>query len=537
MIESIKNSDFDVEDIVTQKWRNISVLSKKSFLWIFIITNIVFLFHTVTFFWGNHDWTLIKNGFGITNDMLKLGRFTSGALQQLMGGDILPIANNLFCFAGFTLAAIYLAKYWKIPQTPITYIMFGLFVIITPYTLPWLWYTKQTTLFWNILFCVLALILSEKYSLIKSIIAISLITFNLGTYASLISTLLIMLLGRILIDIMYEEKSLKMLINSYTNSIINIVIGSVLFLIVLLWLKYTGKMGQGQANTDFISITDLKQKISYLIHIKSIFYTATPYISSKLMFLMTLPVFGVFYIAIKKHVFLKTLIGILLLFICSQMTNLLAKENFNHYTRVEFFSYPFLFAAFIAGCLKYTKSVKSLTIILLTVIIYSCALSDFRFQRVNYLGKMAEMEQYQDIKARIKSNKAFRNKEYILISVGANTKRPLFYHYNKSKGYAGDILKHGTIRNWNETEYYNFSEEKPFIKKSFLLSSKRFMPKDIKTLTEISNFIFQKAKPYPYENSVYIDNKYIYIIYNEQGLKQAKENLREMLKKKGVQYE
>ena len=90
-----KLQDFDLEGIITQKWQAISPISKKSFLWIFLITNIVFLFHTVQYMWGNHDWGLIKWGITVSQD-LWAGRFTSGLVQQFLGGDLIPIANNLF---------------------------------------------------------------------------------------------------------------------------------------------------------------------------------------------------------------------------------------------------------------------------------------------------------------------------------------------------------------------------------------------------------------------------------------------------------
>ena len=527
--------NYDIESMINKKWEHLSPTSKKSFLWIFLITNIVFLFHTVTFFWGNHDWTLIKNGLGATSDMLKLGRFAGGAIQQILGGDILPVANNIFSFIGFSLAAIFLAKYFKIPQTAICYTMFGLFTTTVPYVLPWLWYTKQTTLFWNILFCVWFLILSEKYSLIKSVAAVFLLVFNLGTYASLISTTLIIFLGRILIDILYEEKSLKSLIKDYRNTIINIFLGSIVFCIVLLSLKYLGKIGHGQANTDFISISEVPQKLkSILLCIKETFYYAKPYISKSLLFLMSLPIVATLFIAQKKHVLIKTVIGIILIFICSQITNFLSKQGYYHNMRVDFFSLPFVFSIFIAICLKSEKSIKSIILCLLAVLIYLNVLSDFRFQRVNYLGKLAETEQYQDIKNRIKGSNKIKDKQYILITAGDNAKRMDFYHYNKFKGYAGDVLTHGNVRKWNEKEYYNFYENKQLIKKHFWLDNEKFIPKDTKTLTEIADFILHKAQPYPHKNSVYVDDNYIYIIYNQKGLKRAQKNLYKILKKNNI---
>lgn len=75
--------DFDLEQIIVSRWQNISSLAKKSFLWIFLITNLVFLFHTVMWLWGNHDWSLIKYGM-LTYNMLWCGRYTGGGYTMAL---------------------------------------------------------------------------------------------------------------------------------------------------------------------------------------------------------------------------------------------------------------------------------------------------------------------------------------------------------------------------------------------------------------------------------------------------------------------
>ena len=91
--------NIDLEKIILKAWSSISPCSKKAFFYMFAIINIVFLWHTVTFFFGNHDWEhiqkYIKIGWSLSD-----GRWSAGLLQQYAGGDILPVLNNLFCFSG-----------------------------------------------------------------------------------------------------------------------------------------------------------------------------------------------------------------------------------------------------------------------------------------------------------------------------------------------------------------------------------------------------------------------------------------------------
>ena len=49
-------------------------------------------------------------------------------------------------------------------------------------------------------------------------------------------------------------------------------------------------------------------------------------------------------------------------------------------------------------------------------------------------------------------------------------------------------------------------------------------------LKHIAEFVLNKAQPYPHKNSVYVDDKYIFVIYDENGLNNAKRNIQARLK-------
>ncbi len=114
-IDFTKISNFNLEKFVIDWWKNLDSCAKKSFIWMFSIINIVFLWHTVTFFFGNHDWGHVRYGINIGWSMFD-GRWGAGILQQVVAGEIFPVLNNLFCFSGFCFAMIALAKYWKLPN-------------------------------------------------------------------------------------------------------------------------------------------------------------------------------------------------------------------------------------------------------------------------------------------------------------------------------------------------------------------------------------------------------------------------------------
>lgn len=491
--------------------------------------------------WGNHDWKLIKCGITISQD-LWAGRFTSGLVQQFLGGDLLPIVNNLFCFAGFTFAVIYLAKYWKIPQTPIVYTLFGLFVILMPYTLSWLWYIKQTTLYWNIFFVVYALYISQKKTCIGSIMAIILMVVSLGAYASVISTIAVILLSRVLMDILLEQKSIKELFHIYWRTGINIIVSIVIFKLILTYYESIGRLKHGAYNTDYITISELPQKLkTVLVAVAEMFYVFQPYISTPYKIFITLPMLYVFYVLLKNKP-LKIIQGVLLLIavlISGQLTNLMAKADFSYTVRINFFSQPYIWALFMAIGLRGKKWIRSACLIIMSVALWMNIISDIRYQKVHYLASKAEMPVYADIINRIKQNEKFNpNGSYKIVTSRPLSGRKNLYKYNDIVKTDDSLYYAELIPAWNEKEFYDFFERNSYIEKHIGLAvASHVASLSLSELKHIAGFILNEARPYPHKNSVFVDDKYIYVIYDEDRLNQAKRNIQARLKELEKKHE
>lgn len=530
-----KLQDFDLEEIITKKWQAISPISKKSFLWIFLITNIVFIFHSVQYMWGWDDWILVKNGMRIY-DMLWAGRFTGGLIQQVFGGELLPVINNIFSFTGFTFAVIYLAKYWKVPQTPLSYTLFGLFIILMPYTLSWLWHIKQTSLFWNVFFVIYALYISQKKTYTSSIIAITLIVISLGAYASIISTIAIVLLGRILMDIILEQKSIKELFHTYLRACINIVISIVIFKLILVYYDHAGRLSHGGYNTEYIGLEDLPQKLKIVLRTcVELFYVSQPDMSSNYKYLLMLSFIGAFVVLFKRNcsTIIKSVLLIVCILISSQFTNLMAKTNFSFTSRINFFAQPYIYAVFLAVGLRYANWTKSINLVIMLMALWGNIIQDIRYQKVLYLGGKAEMQVYTDIITRIKQNEHFsNNKYYTLVTTEPLAYRRKFYknRFDRTEGSA----MYPIIPNWASDWFYNFYEANQYIDKYYHLqrnnTSYSIDKLSLPELKHIADFVLNKAQPYPHKNSVYVDDKYIFVIYDEDGLNRAKRYIQVRLK-------
>ena len=92
--------------------------------------------------WGSTDWSAVRTTID-PNESLADGRFSAFWLQQLLfNGKILPVINNFWAFLGLSLAGVFLAIYWNLPQKTSVIVLTGLLLSVNPYTLSWLYSAK-----------------------------------------------------------------------------------------------------------------------------------------------------------------------------------------------------------------------------------------------------------------------------------------------------------------------------------------------------------------------------------------------------------
>ena len=169
--------------------------------WIaFALVNLAFLFYTVNFMFGDHDWNYVR-GASAWNEGAFEGRPLHFVLQAvLFDGQVLPFLNSLFSFAALVLGYILLARYWQVPLTTFNYALFAVFAAVLPYTLVWLYYAKDMLINLSLpLVCVASLLaasaaVSSKRSWLH-VPAMALMLFAFASYAAVINFYAVCLLG------------------------------------------------------------------------------------------------------------------------------------------------------------------------------------------------------------------------------------------------------------------------------------------------------------------------------------------------------
>ena len=522
----------DWKEKICNWWKNISPVDKKSFLWIFVVLNLVFLWHTVSFYWGNHDWEQIKSGVHVFWSLFD-GRWGAGIIQQIFNGDILPVWNNLFCFAGFTFAVILLAKYWELPKNTFIYSIFGLFIVLLPYTLPWLQFVRSETHFWNIFLIVAALVLSSDKNFYKQIIAFLFFYFCLGCYASMISCIMILFLGRCFLDVWFDNKTLSDIIKNRWQTALVILLSFLAFLATWFFMKQFNFIIPMQ-NVSTIALTAIFNKFLNLhISLKNSFLNPCPFIPAFLKLLSGLAIPIVICLMknfSKKSVFLLSVLFICI-FISTQITNILAVGDYSNQIRIDFFAIPYVYALFWAILLKTGKFFENIAILFMFLIILYSGLQDVRSQKVKYLDNLHDIKIYEDIINRIKINPAFDpDKKYNLLILGevtdcCNTTFDIYNHDIENPKILGFNTWAPFISNWNAYEYFNFYEKNPYIDKmNWSDWCNPIKDDEIKTLDY--DYILNKARPYPDKNSTFVDDNVIYIIFDWEELEKFKERIK-----------
>ena len=399
-----------------------------------------------------------------------------------------------------------------------------------PYTMPWLQFVRSETHFWNIFLIVAALMICKYKNIFAYISAFILLYFCLGCYASMISVMMIILLGRCVLDVWFDNKNFTQLIRAHWQTLAIILISFAAYVITFLFMKHAS-LFIDYRTVDTTSINQFLCNFANIGHgINTAFLKTLPYIpiGFKLLLGLAIPfvIFLMYRLQIKRIILLTLLITGLL--ISTQLTDLLSVSDYTKQLRIDFFSMPYVYALFWTILLRTGKCWENLAILFMCISIFYSGLQDIRDQKVKHFDKLSNIRVYEDIINRIKIKPDFNpNKEYFLIFIGNLqdvNKLSTFDIYNSDIHWGNSWVPF--ISSWNADEYFNFYENKPFIKGSYSHLTNPITNNIIENFDK--NYLLNKAKPYPSQDSVHIDKTNIYIIFSQKDLDDINTRIRNL---------
>ncbi len=492
----------------------------------FCLINFVFLFHSLTFMWGNHDIAFVKEELLLTSGMFE-GRFTQFIPYWLLtNGQILPIFNNFLGFSFLTLGLWLLGKYWKIPSSKLNYTLFITFFATEPYTLSWMYFSFITIscLLW-VLVAVLGLYVSEKIytspdKRTLSLIAVFCFYLTLGGYPPIINTFLVCLSARLTIAHIFEEKSLKNLFHIYKYTVITLLIAAILFKLTLKLIT-----PDNVYNLETTPLADLPTKFLSTIQIAfNQFFVTAPFMErgykSLLALMSSCAVIGAFISAKGTANRFMTILFLCATIWSTALTTFLVVPHTEYVSRIDFYGFAFLYAFFLALLLKYKANIsQTLAIIFMCILLPFNTLNDYRALKIWKQGFDAEFQILTRVIERVENHPAFNPKhKYRYYQIGDLSLRPNFY---RSSFQVNDVFLYSLpyLAMWqgaNLMEFYS-----PF---SYIDHETTIFPSDI--TPEVYHFFMEEARPWPHQNAIYVNKDIILVVYNQAGLDDFRQKIR-----------
>ena len=525
--------EVDWAEATAKFYNNIPTIYRKSFWTTFGLINIAFLFHTINFMWGGDDWGAVRYATEL-KDGLSEGRFSAYWLQELLfNGKILPVINNLWAFAGLSLAGILLAYYWNLPKKTSTYVVTSLFFAVNPYTLSWLYFAKNTLgNLWLPAFILSALIMSEKKSdnmnkkYFYNLTAILLTIVSLGTYLPIVSFIAIAVIGKIIISLITEETNFTQTLQTFTQTLSNLLASAMLFAFIIIILQEKNIMADAY-NTQLEDLVVIFAKVpSMLQTMIEQLVVPMPFIdiAYKLFYVIILLV-AIFTIIFKSKSTYNALVSLLLVvfaLVCTKITYLFSIQSLNNpdfVARIDFYSLPIFYTLMLSIILNLANNTQyKYTFIFAVLIVFMSFVRVSYAQKVWKFGWDAETKLAERIITRLEKMPEFNiNKQYKLIQIGEQSLRKNYYVKRNNEYQSNELLNSAYYKEGKGKEAYNFYYQTDFIKEDASLSNL--------TEPQVKEFILNNARPWPAKESIAIINDYIIIILNEDRLAQIRTQL------------
>jgi hypothetical protein len=521
MIKKLENIlNFDLASILKQWYKKADKPLLSSFIITFLALSLIFLYHGAQYIFGDHDWKYLQYGVELNAGLFE-GRFTQFIPINLLSfGEILPIINNLLGFLFFSLSISFLAKYWSLPHKKLIYTLFALFTAITPYILSFMYFAFLIipVLSWS-LFIISALIISKKeqtFSFIHTLTSALLYTFALGGYPPVINLFATALSTRILLDIIYEKATLKSLYTNYRYSVLNFILGAILYKLCLMWLNHSGAIETAYYNLQTTPFNQWGDKFILVLKdmLKQLIATL-PFISLKyklITLLITILALLTTFKQKSSSMLLKALF-FTAIFLSALITLFLATSirETEFAPRIDFFGLMYSYSAMLAIVLKSKKGIiKNLTTLLATISIIYSAYTLFEAQKVWKLGFDTELSLYKRVIKRFESDPMFNiGGHYNMIQGGSPSYRHKFYHepYNYN---SDDLLTISYVPGMNAGVMWNYYGQREFASK---IAYVYITPKSPQLSKALEN-----ATVWPHKNSVIVLPNQIITVLTEDGL-------------------
>lgn len=511
---------------------------------------LVYAFMFFSFFWGNHDWEYLRHGTELHSGFFE-ARYSQHILSVLLfNGQFLPVITMLFALLGVAVFAFCIGVYLNIPYNMFAYVGLMLFMGLNPHIFVLLYYQHIliSFIYWPLI-CVLALYwVEQKPSICRFLILTIALIGGLGSYPPFFALIFGLFAIRRLFDYVYNQRSLWEIIKICMMFVLALGLALGVQKVIHLWLIKIGYVSPQMYNLQIRSATDiikiLPQEI--VMSFEQLFhqyaFIGDGYIAMTVLMVLA----GLSIILLKAKNKWLTACFILVCFFASRFTFIVADQTSGALFRIEYWGRLGLYILALSILFKQdNKLIKNFVYVLLICCLSIFAKANLEIQKVQALAFNAEADFQQRIFERVVQHKDFDiHKPYISFAFGLPNLRRHFY--NETNIQSDEILDYSMIFGFDFLNKLFENEGKSPIavgmeiwEGNFFRATRNELPgnlynsRDDVYIQPISYWLYNKAKPYPDEQAVYIDDRYIILIPDAKTFYQKREQFIQGIKDKG----
>ena len=484
----------------------------------------------IKFIWGNHDWSWVKEYTPLLSGVFE-GRFSQFILPTaLFSGNILPVLSIAGGLLFYSFATVLLLKLWDFPNKNISFLLLGLFIITSPYTLSWLYFAFLTLscLSWTfVIVCAFYLInkssLSKKWSYPLGIILLAL---ALGGYPPVINMIGVIFFTLVLTDISLNNYTPQTVIKKYFPQALAIICATLLFLSIQQLLKHY-HLQYDTYNTTGISLDRLIGSLSMTLTaafsqlLSTTSFIETPYKYGSLIILLLAFITLILHTPKRLSSYTFLVLALIGMLFSSVLTMLLTPNTayVQNEPRIEFFGIIYIYAfAFSILLTKASQLIKNISYtILVGLICYNFATAAY-CAKVWNLGFKAETLQMERFISRLENTPRFNpDQSYAFIQSGTINMRKRYDVGTLTSKLDSYTLTAPYVPWHLPYKAYTFYYPKVFVKHDFDIYWQFVNPQELTMTDDLKEYLTLGALPWPKQESIYISPELIIFTLTTEG--------------------
>lgn len=437
---SQKYKDKDWLQCVIDSYKSIDPVYRKSFWIIFIVTNIVFSFHTFQMLFGNHAWDKVILTSVDYNTYFHMGRYTSTIFKVLfLNGELVPLLTNIITFTAVSLTGLLLCKYWNFKKSVYVYTICGLIFAIQPFFVEWLFHIESqpelaiapVLVLLGLLFAQAAYDSKNAQNVLFNLTAVVLINFAVAVYPTIMTFVVVAFVGKLFSEFLNCTKLnlIKNILKRNVYCFIDIILAFCLFKAITLWLTKLNII-EGHYTISQLPLIQMPSRILTCVNasIEQLYNYNLPFIPNcitEIFTILLILLIGLIIFNHKQDVKIK-LLQLLLLFITlvsTQFALMICSSDLFFLARMDYYGI-LVFRVLIVGVLLTYEgniNIKNITIVLSCVALSVSIVNDLLSMKAWYLDYNAELMHWNRLKMRLEFNKDFKpDVQYNVIQVGRN---------------------------------------------------------------------------------------------------------------------